>query len=340
MYSKLRVCGVGEIVRIPERGRKENFMKRIVGVVLLLSLVAGFAFANGNAESADDFKVAYIAKNTVDAFHATLNGAAKDALNELKSEGVIDSWQLYDGLTDPITQVNLLEDALASGADLVILLPAESEGSAPIVSRSAQEGIPVIVVNSTTNNTEELATAFVGSNDVDAGEMMADFVKAQIPGGGKYAHMMGVVGNSAQIARGKGILNVLGNDPAWESVGDYAADWSADKAVSFASDVITEYGNDIKAIICDNDDMSSAVQNYVNSIGRKDIVAIGVDGNAGPLGMVKAGTLRSTVLQDGAAQVSTAISLIPDIIAGKNVPKTTMVPFTLVTSENVDSYLK
>ncbi len=315
-------------------------MKRIVGVVLLLSLVAGFAFANGNAESADEFKVAYIAKNTVDAFHATLNGAAKDALNELKAEGVIDSWQLYDGLTDPITQVNLLEDALASGADLVVLLPAESEGSAPIVSRSAQEGIPVIVVNSTTNNTEELATAFVGSNDVDAGEMMANFVKAQVPGGGKYAHMMGVVGNSAQIARGKGILNVLGNDPAWESVGDYAADWSADKAVSFASDVITEYGDEIKAIICDNDDMSSAVQNYVNSIGRGDIVAIGVDGNAGPLGMVKAGTLRSTVLQDGAAQVSTAISLIPDIIAGKQVPKTTMVPFTLVTSENVDAYLK
>ncbi|MBN2859121.1 MAG: substrate-binding domain-containing protein [Sphaerochaetaceae bacterium] len=315
-------------------------MKRIVSVVLLLSLVTGFAFTNGNAESADDFKVAYIAKNTVDAFHATLNGAAKDALNDLKSEGVIDSWQLYDGLTDPITQVNLLEDALASGADLVILLPAESEGSAPIVSRSAQEGIPVIVVNSTTNNTEELATAFVGSNDVDAGEMMGNFVKAQVPGGGKYAHMMGVVGNSAQIARGKGILNILGNDPSWESVGDYAADWSADKAVSFASDVITEYGDEIKAIICDNDDMSSAVQNYVNSIGRKDIVAIGVDGNAGPLGMVKAGTLRSTVLQDGAAQVSTAISLIPDIIAGKEVPKTTMVPFTLVTSENVDNYLK
>lgn len=314
-------------------------MKKIIGVFLLLSFVMGFVFANADSESGDDFKVAYIAKNTVDAFHATLNGAAKEALNELKSEGEIDNWQLYDGLTDPITQVNLLGDALASGADLVVLLPAESEGSAPIVSRCAEEGIPVIVVNSTTNNTEALATAFVGSNDVEAGEMMATFVKAQVPAGGKYAHMMGVVGNSAQIARGQGILNILGDNASWESVGDFAADWSADKAVSFASDVLTEYGDEIKAIICDNDDMSSAVQNYVNSIGRKDIVAIGVDGNAGPLSMVKAGTLRSTVLQDGAAQVTTAISLIPDIIAGKEVAKTTIVPFTLVTSENVDSYL-
>jgi ABC-type sugar transport system substrate-binding protein len=56
--------------------------------------------------------------------------------------------------------------------------------------------------------------------------------------------------------------------------------------------------------------------------------------------MVKDGTLRATVLQDGAAQVTTAISLIPDVIAGKTVEKSIMVPFTLVTSENVDKYLK
>ncbi|OQY32295.1 MAG: hypothetical protein B6241_11320 [Spirochaetaceae bacterium 4572_59] len=315
-------------------------MKRIIGLSLFFCLALATIGATGASEETDGVRVAYIAKNTVDAFHATLNGSAKESLNALKADGTINSWQLYDGLTDPITQVNLLENAIASGANFVILLPAESEGSAPIVSRCAEAGIPIIVVNSTTNNTEALATAFVGSDDVEAGEMMANFVNSQIPDGGMYAHMMGVVGNSAQKARGEGILNILENDPKWQAIGDYAADWSADKAVGFASDVITEYGDDVKAIICDNDDMSSAVQNYVNSIGREDIVAIGVDGNAGPLSMVKAGTLRSTVLQDGAAQVSTAVSLIADIIAGNTVPKVKMVPFTLVTSENVDQYLK
>lgn len=314
-------------------------MKKLVGLIVFLCLIVTFAGAKGDSE-ADGVNVAYIAKNTVDAFHATLNGAAKDSLDELVDQGVIASWQLYDGMTDPITQVNLLENAIASGANFVILLPAESEGSAPVVSRCVEADIPVIVVNSTTNNTAELATGFVGSDDVEAGEIMANFVKEQVPQGGKYAHMMGVVGNSAQIARGQGILNVLGNDPTWEPIGDFAADWSADKAVGFASDVVTEHGDDVKAIICDNDDMSSAVQNYVNSIGREDIVSIGVDGNAGPLSMVKAGTLRATVLQDGAAQVSTAISLIPDVLAGKAISRETMVPFTLVTSANVDQYIK
>lgn len=284
--------------------------------------------------------VAYIAKNTVDAFHATLNGAAKVALDALVANGTIADWQLYDGQTDPIIQTNLIEDAINNGANFVILLPAEAEGSAPVVSRCAEAGIPIVVVNSMTNNTTDLATAFVGSNDVQAGEMMAQFVLEKITDGGKYAHMMGIVGNSAQIQRGEGIANIMGAQSTWSSVGDFAADWSADKAVSFATDALTQYGDEIKAIICDNDDMSSAVQAYCNSIGRTDIICIGVDGNAGPLQMVKDGTLLATVLQDGAAQVTTAVNLIPDIIAGKTVEKSIMVPFTLVTSENVDQYLK
>lgn len=336
-------------------------MKKVLALVMVLCLIAAFAACSTEkpAESpstnpatdkpvvseepqpeATEINVAYIAKNTVDAFHATLNGAAKPALDALVADGTIASWQLYDGLTDPITQVNLIEDAINNGANFVIMLPAESEGSAPVVTRCAEAGIPIVIVNSMTNNTEELALAFVGSDDVEAGEIMANYVIEKVPDGGKYAHMMGIVGNSAQIQRGQGIANIMGANDKWESVGDFTADWSADKAVQFATDVLTQHGDEIKAIICDNDDMSSAVQAYCNSIGRTDIVCIGVDGNAGPLQMVKDGTLGATVLQDGAAQVETAIALIKDYLAGKTIEKKIMVPFTLVTSENVDNYLK
>lgn len=335
-------------------------MKKVLVLVLALMMVMSFAAcattsapaateeattapeaaATTETAAAPAIHVAYIAKNTVDAFHATLNGAAKVALDAMVANGTIADWQLYDGQTDPIIQTNLIEDAINNGANFVILLPAEAEGSAPVVSRCAEAGIPIIVVNSMTNNTTDLATAFVGSNDVQAGEMMAQFVLEKLPDGGKYAHMMGIVGNSAQIQRGEGIANIMGAQSNWSSVGDFAADWSADKAVSFATDVLTQYGDEIKAIICDNDDMSSAVQAYCNSVGRTDIVCIGVDGNAGPLQMVKDGALLATVLQDGAAQVTTAVALIPDVIAGKTVEKSIMVPFTLVTAENVDQYLK
>ena len=85
--------------------------------------------------------------------------------------------------------------------------------------------------------------------------------------------------------------------------------------------------------------MSSAAQAECNAKGRSDIVCIGVDGNQGPLQMVKEGTLGATVLQDGAGQVNVGIDAIVASIRGKVVEKNYVVPFVLVTSENVDEYL-
>lgn len=289
-----------------------------------------------------DIVVGYIAKNTVDAFHATINNAAKEKLDGLKADGKIKDWHLLDGLTDPVTQTNLLNDALNLGCNAIIVLPAESAGSSPIVDKCDKEGIPVFVVNSKTDNTDELATAYIGSDDVQAGEMMAKFIQEQIPEGGGYGHLQGIIGNSAQIQRGEGIHKVLDADPKWKLLdgAEQTAEWQAEKAVRFAEDWLAKFGTDLNAVICDNDDMSSAVQTAMNAAGRTDIVCIGVDGNVGPMTMVKNGELRATVYQDGAGQVTKAIDLMMDHFDGKTVAKSTMIDFVLITKDNVDQYLK
>lgn len=288
-----------------------------------------------------DIIVGYIAKNTVDAFHAVVNKAATEKLDALKADGTIKDWHLLDGLTDPVTQVNLLQDAINMGCNAIIVLPAEAAGSAPIVEQCAAANIPCFVVNSKTDNTDELATAYIGSDDVQAGEMMAKFVQENVPAGGGYGHLQGIIGNSAQIQRGEGLHNILDTDTKWALLDgcEQTAEWQAEKAVKFAEDWLTKYGTKLNAIICDNDDMSSAVQTAMNAAGRKDIVCIGVDGNAGPLQMVKSGEMLATIKQDGAGQVTKAIDLMVDFFAGKEVAKSTMIDFVLVTKDNVDSFL-
>lgn len=283
-------------------------------------------------------KVGYIAKNTVDAFHATLNNAAKENLDALVSEGVIDEWSMLDGLSDPITQCNLLEDSLNMGADIIILLPAEAAGSAPILDRCKEEGVPCLVVNSKTENTEELATAFVGSDDVQAGEMMAEFIQSVYPDGGSYGHVQGVIGNSAQIDRTEGIHNILDADSRWTMLDEQTGEWQAEKAVKFAEDWLAKYGDDLTAIICEDDGSSAAVQTAMNAAGRKDMVCIGINGEAAALEMISNGEMQATVYQDGAGQVSKAIELVADIAAGKTVEKSYMVDFVLITPDNVADY--
>ena len=103
-----------------------------------------------------------------------------------------------------------------------------------------------------------------------------------------------------------------------------------------------QYGEELVAIVCDNDDMSSAAQTACNSAGRSDIVCIGVDGNETPLQMIKDGELGATVYQDGVGQLTEAIDAMVETIESNAAPaeKEIMVDFVLVTSENVDEYLK
>lgn len=283
--------------------------------------------------------VGYISKNLVDPFHAPINDAAEEQLNALVEEGVIDEFTgILDGNTDGAKQCDLAQDCLNMACDYVIILPAEAVASDPAVTALNEAGVKVIVVNSKTDSTDDLALTYCGSDDVYAGELMAEYVMEKVPDGGVYVHCQGIIGNSAQIQRGEGILNKL--DDKWELAADVPCDWAADKATNAAQDYMAQYGDELKAIICDNDDMSSAAQQTCNEAGREDIVCIGVDGNQGPLAMVKEGTLGATVLQDGVGQVTAGIDAIRADIEGETVEKEYVVPFVLVTSENVDEYLQ
>lgn len=285
--------------------------------------------------------VGYISKNLTDPFHAPINEYAETTLSQMKDDGTIDDWTgILDGETDPNKQIDRADECITKGCDAVIILPAEAEASDPAVTKLADAGINVIVVNSKTVSTDDVALAYCGSNDVEAGKMLGEWVVENCPDGGKYIHCTGILGNSAQIDRGQGIAEVMAEHPEFEMVGEPDTQWSGDKAANATTDAIAQYGDELVAVICDNDDMSSAAQRAANDAGRSDIVCVGVDGNQNPLQMVKAGELGATVLQDGVGQVGAGIEVITALINGEEFDPAPVIPFVLVTKDNVDQYLQ
>ena len=285
--------------------------------------------------------VGYISKNLTDPFHAPINSYAETTLEQMKTDGAIDDWTgILDGETDPNKQIDRADECITKGCDVVIILPAEAEGSDPAVTKLSDAGVKVIVVNSKTVSTDEKAVAFCGSNDVEAGTMLADWVLKNVPDGGKYIHCTGILGNSAQIDRGTGIEQIMKDHPEFEKVGEPDTQWSGDKAANATTDAIAQYGEELVAVICDNDDMSSAAQRAANDAGRTDIICVGVDGNQNPLQMVKDGELGATVLQDGVGQITAAINVITALNNGETFEAAPVIPFVLVTKDNVDDYLQ
>ncbi len=297
--------------------------------------------AGGDVNGDGKIIVGYISKNLTDPFHAPINEYAQTTLDQMVTDGVIDEWTgILDGETDPNKQIDRASDCISKNCDYVIMLPAESEASDPALLNLVDAGIKVIEVNSKTASCDDKAIAYCGSDDVQAGEMLAQWVLDNCPNGGKYVHCTGVLGNSAQIDRGQGIQNIMKDHPEFEMVSEPDTQWKGDLAANAATDAIAQYGDELVAVICDNDDMSSAAQRACNDAGRKDIICVGVDGNQNPLQMVKDGELGATVLQDGVGQITAGIDVIKACVEGKDYDAAPVIPFVLITKDNVDQYLK
>ena len=323
---------------------KKSIIFGVLGALMTVAL-CGTAMAEEVSYEADvngDGKivVGYISKNFTDPFHAPINARAKEYFDQAVKDGLIDEWTgLLDGETDPNKQIDRAADCISKQCDIVIFLPAEAEASDPALTQMADAGILVIEVNSKSASCDEKAIAYVGSDDVEAGNMLAQWVVDNCPDGGKFIHCNGVLGNSAQIQRTEGMHAIMDEHPEFEMVGDFDTKWDGNLAADAASDSIAKYGDELVAIICDNDGMSSAAQKMCNDSGREDIICIGVDGVEVPMQMVKDGSLKATILQDGVGQINGSIAIVEALVKGESFDPAPVIPFVLITQDNVDDYM-
>lgn len=333
-------------------------MKKVFALWMVLCLALGLVACGGGSSSSaaaskaepastestakagEPIVVGWLQKNMTNVFETVINGGGEAVLEKYKADGIIDDYILLDGNTDPSTQISQAQDLINYGVSVAIIQPAEADGSAPCLEILTEAGIPVVVVNAKTTNTEKLAAAYVGSYDVNAGEIMGQYIIDTCGETGSYCHLQGVLGNSAAMERTEGIHNILDKATGWKLLDEQSAEWQGDRASKFTQDWISLYGEELTAIVCDNDDMSVAAKLACIEAGREDIVVIGVDAIDSALQMVSTGELNATVFQDGAGQGATAVELAVKVAQGETVEKEHWIDFKLVTKENIKEFYK
>lgn len=278
-------------------------------------------------------KIGVLMKTMSDAYSNKLGTAIQDYVEKNYPNAEL---YLMDGQADIAKQISQAEDIIAKQVDVIILNPQDADGSAQVLTLAADADIPVVEVNTETTSTDYVS--YVGSNDSEAGEMMGNYVMEQLGDGGQYAILEGEMGQSAQLLRYQGLEDTILKDDKYECVGTLSASWQRDKAMSATEDWIGKYP-DLKAVICENDDMSMGALQAAEAEG-KDLVIIGVDGISDALQAVKDGRLSASVLQDADGQASAVIDVAAKVGVGEEVESRYNVPFQLITADNVDDYLE
>lgn len=308
-------------------------MKKVLSTLLCLALLLS-CFTAFAAEK-DTYVIGALMKQNADTF---VQNIADAIIAHAKELGNVDL-RMQDAEGDINTQLEQAETMIIQGVDAIILNAVDNDGCAPIVEMCLEANIPVIECNTLTSNSDQ-ATCYVGSDDVDAGRIQAEFLKGVLPDDAKVCYMMGPMGVSPQIYRKEGIEKYLFNVSNIEVLQEQTANWKRAEAMSLAEDWLTAY-QDLDAIICQNDDMAMGALEATEAAGRKDsIVIVGIDAITDAVQAVADGRLDATVFQDAAGQGAGALDVAVKCVK-EDLMKTedVWIPFIPVTTENVADYM-
>ncbi len=257
---------------------------------------------------------------------------------EKKAEAAGAELIVVDAERSALKQIEQVESFIAQGVDAIIMNPCEVEASSPAVTKALAAGIPIINVNSATATKP---TAFVGSDDVESGRIAMEYIAKRLDGKGNVIMIHGYMGQAAQIQREQGAREVLKKYPGLKLLAHQTGEWDRAKSMSLMENWIQSYGNKINAVFAQNDEMGMGAVKALEAAGMKSkVVVVSIDAIPDALQAVKKGTLDATVFQNAAQQGSQAIETTLKIVNKQPYKKEVLIPFQLVTMENVAEFKK
>lgn len=330
-------------------------MKKLFRVVVALALLAGSA---GVAQAAPKktYRVGAAVYGLKAEFMQIWTGALKE--HPAVKDGTV-KLTVFDGNYDALTQNNQFDTMVTQKYDGALFVPIDIQAGAEAVDKAFKAGIPVVGSNTRVNSSN--LYAYIGSNDVIAGEMEAEAVIKAMGGKGNVVILEGPIGQSAQIERRKGNENTLAKYPNVKVVEMKTANWSRAEALSLMENWLTAHPGQINGIIGQNDEMALGAIAAVKAKGidLKTMPTAGIDGVTDAILSVKRNEMVS-ILQDARAQAQGALDILLRKLIGpsykpaspiwaqyaQGMPwkdgqeKVYNVPWTPITLQNADALLK
>ena len=308
-------------------------LRSVILLVLALSMLLALT-ACSTSQKSDKVKIGVTLMDFSTEFGIGLKDymtAKADAMGDVELTVV-------DAGGDAAKQLQQVETFISQKVDAIIMQPQEQEACSPAIDKAKAAGIPIINWNSLTITEPD---AYVGSNDSESAEIAMTYIAEQLGGKGNVLMMHGHPGQTAEVKRTEGAMDILAQNPDMTLLDEQTADWDRAEAMTLMENWIQAYGDQINAVFCQNDEMALGALNALVQAGKKDnVLVVGVDAIDDALQSVKDGKMDATVYQDCKGQAEGAIEAAYKLAKGESVEKEILIPFILVTTENVDEYLK
>ena len=270
-----------------------------------------------------------------------------------KKENVV----IQDGKGDQAEQTNQIQNFITQKYDVLILNLVQASSAPEITDMCKEAGIPVVYINREPDPEEEqrwkdenINATYVGCDARQSGTFQGEEIletpnKGDINGDGVISYIM-IQGDpenvDAQYRTEYSKKALTDSGAKVKELLEQRGDWDQAKAQQITQDALTQYGDQIEVIFCNNDAMALGALQAIEAAGRtvnKDIYLVGVDALTEAVQNIIDGKQTGTVFNDYLSQAKMASDLAVKFLNGEAVDNINMVDYVKITKENAQDTL-
>lgn len=264
-------------------------MKKIISILLVLTMVAALVSASAAFAADDLIKVGVINNDPTESGYRTAN--VNDMTKTFCKENGYDAQFFYSLKNEE--QISAAQKFIQDEVDYLLLSAAGTSGWETVLKDAQDAGIPVILFDRTIDAPDSLYVASIVSDMAQEGETAVAWLAGQEKEEYNVIHIQGVMGSSAQIGRSGALDKMVEENDNWNIVVQQTGNWSADEAKQIVQSVI-DSGEKFNVIYAENDNMAQGAVAALDASGithgvNGDVIVMGFDCNKWALEELLAG---------------------------------------------------
>ena len=164
--------------------------RKVLLTALVMALAAVSVFASGAAEDSGNYSVYLITMDQMDQHWVNVNRGAEDAAAEL---GVDLTWLAPD-VKDDAKQIECINNAVAAGADCILLAANGPEACVAALKEASEAGVEIVYVDSAANFP---GRRLLATDNRAGGKQIGERLIQELTANGITSGMIGIIGVNA-----------------------------------------------------------------------------------------------------------------------------------------------
>jgi simple sugar transport system substrate-binding protein len=293
--------------KIIQRDFKEDFMKKVLGLVVILSMMTvmfagcgendAVADTGSNAatETSDTESSDAAQEDTTEANDTESSDAGSDSIvvgfsqvgaesdwrtaNTESMKGTFTEANGYelifsDAQQKQENQIKAVRNFIQQEVDYIVIAPVTETGWDTVLNEAYEAGIPVIIVDRMIDVSDDnLFECWVGSNFKQEGYDAVSWLAGYLEENGRtdeeinIVTLQGTIGSSAQIGRTEGVEEKMAAYPNWTMLERQSGEFTQSKGQEVMESFLKSY-DDIDVVIAENDNMAFGAIDAIKAAGR------------------------------------------------------------------------